>query len=202
MPLWIKIAVTAFLCLLLPVYWRAYGATNFLWFSDIALMVTALALWLENRLLASMMTLGALIPECVWTANFIFGGTLFSGMEYLFAPQMSGYLLGLSLFHIAVPLILIWMLARLGYDRRALVAQTAFTWGLLPLTYVFSEPEENINWVFGFGNAPQTVMPGPLYLALWMLAVPVALFLPTHMLLGRLFGEKDDRRREGIAMED
>ena len=48
-PLWIKIAYTLFICVLVPVYWVQYGPGNFLWFSDIALFVTAAALWLETR---------------------------------------------------------------------------------------------------------------------------------------------------------
>lgn len=63
--LWIKILYTLFVCLLTPVYWVEYGPANFLWFSDIALLVTVTALWLENRLLASMMTVAALLLEVV-----------------------------------------------------------------------------------------------------------------------------------------
>lgn len=39
-PLWIKITYTLFVCLLVPVYLRHYGPANFLWFSDVALLVT------------------------------------------------------------------------------------------------------------------------------------------------------------------
>lgn len=187
MPLWIKVSVTAFVCLLVPLYWRSYGAVNFLWFSDVALFVTALALWLESRLMASMMALGVMIPELVWTANFLTGGVLFGGMEYLFEAETPALLRALSLFHIGVPVILIWMLVRLGYDRRAFIAQTVFAWIWLPLTYLLSDPSWNINWVFGWGSQPQTLMPELLYLVLWMLVVPVALFLPAHLVLLRFF---------------
>jgi hypothetical protein len=40
-PLWLKIAYTLFICVLAPVYVVQYGPGNFLWFSDIALFVTA-----------------------------------------------------------------------------------------------------------------------------------------------------------------
>ena len=39
-PLAAKLAVTAFLAVLLPVYLHAYGPTNFLWFCDAALLLT------------------------------------------------------------------------------------------------------------------------------------------------------------------
>ena len=38
-PLWIKIAYTLFVCVLVPFYLRFYGPMNFLWFSDVALLV-------------------------------------------------------------------------------------------------------------------------------------------------------------------
>ena len=49
-PLWLKISYTLFIFILIPVYWTHYGPGNFLWFSDIALFVTAATLWLVYRL--------------------------------------------------------------------------------------------------------------------------------------------------------
>ena len=40
-PLAAKVAVTAFLAVIVPVYLHTYGPTNFLWFCDAALMLTA-----------------------------------------------------------------------------------------------------------------------------------------------------------------
>src|SRR6266571_6116529 len=53
-PLWIKLPYTAFLAVLIPFYWRTYGPVNFLWFCDVALLVTLPALWLESPFLSSM----------------------------------------------------------------------------------------------------------------------------------------------------
>ena len=47
-PLSLKLIYTLFVCALVPIYWRKYGPANFLWFSDIALLVLVPALWLEN----------------------------------------------------------------------------------------------------------------------------------------------------------
>lgn len=43
-PLWIKIAYTGLLTVIVPVYAMCYGWRNFLWFSDIALIATGIAL--------------------------------------------------------------------------------------------------------------------------------------------------------------
>ena len=47
----------------------------------------------------------------------------------------------------------------------------------------------NINYVYGFDDAhPQTWMPGPAYLLVWMTGLLVVFYLPTHLVLRRWFG--------------
>ena len=53
-PLWLKLAYTAFICVLVPYYLHAYGPGNLLWFCDVALIVTLVGLWTESRYLFSM----------------------------------------------------------------------------------------------------------------------------------------------------
>ena len=57
-PLWLKVTYTAFLAVLVPVYWYNYGPTNFLYFCDIALFVTLIGIWRESALLVSMAAVG------------------------------------------------------------------------------------------------------------------------------------------------
>ena len=191
-PLWIKVAYTLFLCILVPVYWRTWGPRNFLWFSDIALLTTAVALWLESALLASMMTLAIALPELAWNADFF--GRLLTGRRllglsaYMFEASVPRWLRALSLFHVALPIVLIWMVHRLGYDRRAWLLQTLVAEVVLPLSFAVTRPDENVNWVYGPGQKAQTVMPRLLYLALVMILFPLAIYLPTHVLLSHLFG--------------
>lgn len=46
---------------------------------------------------------------------------------------------------------------------------------------------DKVNWVYGLGGETQKWMPAPLYLVLLMIAFPLVLFLPTHLVLKRLF---------------
>src|SRR5579863_8213896 len=46
-PLWLKIGWTLWLIVWAPVYWRQYGAQNFLFFCDIG-NVIGMGLWLES----------------------------------------------------------------------------------------------------------------------------------------------------------
>ena len=65
-PLWLKIAFTVFMAVLLPVYWYHYGPTNFLYFCDVALILTLIAIWTESALLISMCCVGILLPQALW----------------------------------------------------------------------------------------------------------------------------------------
>lgn len=190
MPLWLKISYTLFICILVPVYWKQYGPGNFLWFSDIALFVTAAALWAESSLLASTMAISVVVLESIWIIDFLIeliAGTSVIGLSaYMFDSKIPLSIRALSLFHVVLPILLLWLLYRLGYDRRALLAQTLLAWIVLPLSYFLTNRTDNVNWVYGFGGT-QKWMPAPLYLVLLMIAFPLVLYLPTHLVLKRLF---------------
>jgi hypothetical protein len=191
-PLWLKIAYTLFVCMLVPIYWRQYGPVNFLWFSDIALVGLVPALWLESPLLVSMLALAVVLPELAWNVDYFLrlatGVSLIGLTTYMFDATIPLFIRGLSLFHVLLPLLLIWMLSRLGYDDRALFWQTLVAVVVLPLSYLFSNPRENVNWVYGFGEKPQTKVPAPLFILLLMLLFPVGIYLPTHLVFDRIFG--------------
>src|ERR671918_2817279 len=69
-PLWLRIALTAFVAFLVPYYWHHYGWQNFFWLSDVALFLTVFALWRTSRLLISMMAVGVLPLELYWNIDF------------------------------------------------------------------------------------------------------------------------------------
>ena len=141
----------------------------------------------ERRLPASVAAVGVLPLELVWTADFVAGGRLTGLAGYMFDSNLPLWLRGLSLFHVALPPTLIWLLRKFGYDGRALVLQCAVTWTVLPLSYALTSPEQNVNWVYGPGTEPQRLLPPLAYLALAMLAFPLLVHYPTHLVLRRLF---------------
>ena len=191
LPLWVKLADTAFVAVVVPVYAVRYGPGNFLWFSDIALIGSVAALWLENPLLASTLALAVLLPELAWNVDFF--GRLFSGRHllrlarYMFDRRISPFVRGLSLFHVFLPVLLVWTVSRLGYDRRAVLAQTALCWIVLPASYLLTSPAENVNWVFGPRAKPQRRLHPIAYLAALMAFFPLAVYWPSHLVLAALF---------------
>lgn len=200
-PMAATMVVTVFLAILVPVYWHTYGVTNFLWFCDAALLLTVVGMWLESSLLISMCAVGILIPQCLWLADF--GGNLlgfrFLGLTgYMFDSRLSLFTRGLSLFHGWLPLLLVWLLVRLNYDKRALSAWTALAAGLLFVCYFFTPPAGahladpnipiNLNYVYGFNDQqPQTWMNQNLYVLLWLGVLWLVAFLPAHLTFRRIF---------------
>jgi predicted membrane protein len=127
----------------------------------------------------------------VWNVDFfvrlLTGKSLIGLSAYMFDPKIPVFIRGLSGFHIVLPLLLLWALHRLGYDHRAFVWQTIVALVVLPLPYLLSNPQENVNWVYGFGQNPQTILPAPLFVVLLMVLFPLAVYLPTHLLFLRIF---------------
>ena len=190
-PLGLKVIYTLFVCALVPIYWRQYGPANFLWFSDIALLALVPALWLENPLLVSMVAISVVFFEALWNVDFLSrlatGRSLIGLSAYMFDPKIPLFIRVLSAFHIVLPVLLLWALHRLGYDHRAFLCQTIVALVVLPLSYLVSDPQENVNWVYGFGQNPQKILPAPLFVVVLMLLFALVVYLPTHLVFTRIF---------------
>jgi hypothetical protein len=195
-----KVAYTAFVAVLVPHYWQAYGPTNFLYFCDIALLLTLLAMWTESAVLASACAVGILLPQMLWIADFMGSliGAPITGMTgYMFQDSIPLFARFLSFFHFWLPLVLIWLVRRLGYDRRGLFVWWALAWTAMWVSYLYlpmppappSRPgmPVNVNYVFGVSDsAPQSWMHPHAYFALMLAALPMVLWVPTHWLLHRV----------------
>ncbi len=203
-PLWVKLLFTVHMLVLVPYYWYAYGPTNFLYFCDVALFFTLAALWLESPLLASMPTVGILLPQTLWGIDFIgilLGHPVVGMTDYMFDTKIPTFVRGLSFFHFWLPWFLVWMVSRLGYDRRAFLYWTVLAWGLVLVCYLFlpapPAPVDNpnlpvnVNYVYGFSlKESQSWMPQPAYVALLMVVLPTLVYAPVHCLLAGLWGRK------------
>lgn len=199
-PLWLKFAYTGFLAVLIPVYWVNYGPTNFLYFCDVALLLALVGIWREDALLVSLPAVGILIPQALWCLDFaveLCGGTLTGMTGYMFDPNHSLFLRGLSFFHGWLPFLLFYLVRKLGYDRMALPGWTILCVVLCGIAFFLLPPAgaelanpkipRNVNYVFGFNDAkPQTLLPPLAYLGAWIAALVTIVFVPTHFLLGKL----------------
>ncbi len=201
-PLTLKLLCTAFVAVLVPYYWSAYGPRNFLYFCDVALLLTLVGMWTENSLLISMEAVAIVLPQMIWVIDFLgrlLGLHLLGMTNYMFDPTLPLFVRGLSLFHGWLPFLLLWLLTRVGYDRRALPIQTIVGVSLLLICYFGFVPptsaaaqhtwrSANINYVFGLDETKsQTALPPLLWLGILLTAIPLVLYVPTHFALRKLF---------------
>ena len=196
-PLWLKIVYSGFLAVMIPVYWVNYGPTNFLYFCDVALLLTLVGIWREDALLISLPAVGILLPQILWCADFavsLCGGKLTGMTNYMFDANRSLFLRGLSLFHGWLPFLLFYLVRKTGYDRRALLGWTLICVVLCLTAYfllppagaVLADPKlpRNVDYVFGMDDAkPQQLLPPLAYLGAWIAALIGIVFVPTHFLL-------------------
>lgn len=212
-PLPVKIAFTLFMAVLVPFYTVTYGPTNFLYFCDVSLFFTLAALWLESPLLASMPAVGLVLPQMLWVLDFcgsLIGHPITGMTDYMFKDTWI-YARALSLFHGWLPFLLLWLVYRLGYDRRAFLGWTLLAWGLLFICYFFmpapppptNNPDlpVNINYVYGLSDDhAQTWMAPNLYFTLLLVGLPVGIFLPTHLLFRKLFRPADNTLIDSVRL--
>jgi len=192
-PLWVKLLATLWVAVLIP---EQGTWLNLLWFCKVALVLTTVGLWFESSFLVSMQAVGSAWWMLLWVLDFLIH--LAAGINttpaplgqtnYMFDGRMSPFGQGLSMYHIWLPFVLLLALRRLGYDRRAVFAQTLQGWVLLLLSYGLTTgihgPGGNLNGVYVEGQ--QWVSP-EVWLVLVMLYCAMAWYLPTHLIFRRLF---------------
>lgn len=199
-PLWVKLMLTAYVAVLVPVYWWTYGPTNFLFFCDMALLLTLVAIWRESALLVSAAAVGILLPQLLWALDFLstLVGHPMTGMTaYMFQASIPLHVRFLSFFHFWLPFLLIWLLRRTGYDQRGLPLWMVLAFTSLYVCYFFMPgppvPADNpalpvnINYVYGFSDQiAQTWMPEPVWFVLLQVMLIFLVFLPSHWVLKRI----------------
>ncbi|MFT5091516.1 MAG: hypothetical protein ACI93T_000329 [Porticoccaceae bacterium] len=197
-PMSVKVVYSAFMAILIPYYYHAYGPANFLWFCDVALIVTLIGLWTDSKFLISTQAVAIVFPQFLWCADFFFnmafGRPMVGLATYMFDPEISLFVRGLSLFHGWLPFLLLWLVSRMGYDQKAWKTQIGICWGVL-LTAFLTLPGPttlagNVDKVFGWGETAQTVMHPVAWLGIVLLAYPLLVYIPSHLVFRKVFPDK------------
>ena len=209
-PMAVKLVYTAFVAVLVPYYWVTYTPWNFLFFCDLALLMTLAALWLESPQLAGTAAVGITVPQFLWVFDFVTAGRVVGMAAYMFDPKLPLFVRGLSTFHGWLPFLLLWLVGRLGYDRRALPAQLVLGWAVLLACFFLapappappSRPNAavNINYVYGLSfESPQTWVSPGLWFAGLMVGVPLVFVIPTHLAFRKVFPAPGARAGRSLA---
>jgi hypothetical protein len=104
----------------------------------------------------------------------------------MFDRRLPRFLRALSLFHLWLTPLLVLIVSRVGYDRRAWRHQAIITSCILLASWRFTHPEDNVNWVYSRRATLRSSRARAGFVALLMLAIPVLFLLPEHLLLKRL----------------
>jgi hypothetical protein len=190
-PAWLRWSALLWLLIWVPAYWHTWGAANFLHLCDVAVVLTCIGLWSNNSLLLSSQAVSSLLIDTAWACDAAWrlftGRHLIGGTEYLFDAKFPLWVRLLSLFHLVMPFLLLWALYQLGYDRRGWITQCLIAIPVVVSARLASTLQTNINYVFSDPFFHRTWGPAPLHLAAVLLFLMFVVYLPTHLLLMRLF---------------
>ena len=200
-PMATKLFLTLYVAVLIPIYLTTYGPTNFLFFCDMALLLTLVAMWRGTALLVSAAAVGILLPQLLWAIDFLstLVGMPMTGMtENMFQDSIPLHVRFLSFFHFWLPFLLIWLLGKTGYDHRGLPLWMGIAFTSLYICYFFMPAPPapannpalpvNINYVYGFSDqGMQTWMPEVVWFVVLQLMLVFLVFLPSHWVLKRLY---------------
>lgn len=189
-PIWVRWVSILWLLIWFPAYWHTWGAANFLHLCDIAVILTCAGLFLENSLLLSSQAVSSLVIDFIWALDvawrFFLGRHLVGGTEYLFDAHVALGVRLLSLYHMALPVVLLWALFRTGYNRRGFVLQSAIALGALVASR-WASAAGNINYAFRDPFFHRAWGPAPLHIAVTLVTLAAVAYWPTHLALGKLF---------------
>ena len=178
----------------LPAYWTVWGWANFLHLCDVTVILTCAGLWFGNSLVLSSQAVASIVVDLAWTLDIawraLFGKHLIGGTEYMWDARFPLWVRLLSLFHVVWPLLVVWAVRRVGYDRRGWLLQSAIAAVLLVLSRLV-EPARNINFAFRDPFFHRAWGPAPVHLAVILLGLVAIIYWPTHVVLGRLLPRGD-----------
>ncbi len=134
----------------LPAYMRVWGWANLLHLCDVAVILGCAGLWWGSSLLVSSQAVSSLAAGILWgldvgsrllTGRFLVGGT-----EYMWDARASIFVRLLSSFHLGLPVVLLWAMRKIGYDRRALAFLAVFALGV---QYELCVPRSSLSSLLG-----------------------------------------------------
>jgi hypothetical protein len=181
---------TAWMVLWVPIVLWSYGPQNFLWICNIAQFVVLYAVWRDDRLALSSQAGTACVVGLAWALDLLLGlatgGRMASFTAYMFNPELPLLARASSLYHLGLPVFLLWLLRRIGYDARGWRLQWVIGGVAVVAGWLLTEPHRNVNWVHQPFGIEQSWMPTPAFVALLVVLYPLAIYLPGHFLVRAL----------------
>lgn len=189
-PDWLRWASLIWLATWFTVYWRAWGLENFLHVCNLAIILACLAIWGNNSLLLASQAVASVLADVLWDLdvswNFFSGHHLFGGTEYMWDARYALWIRLISLYHFVWPILMLWAVRRAGYDRRGLGLQAGIGAAAI-IAGRLANPALNLNFAFTDPVFHRQLGPTPVHLAIIWAALVGVVYVPTHLILARLF---------------
>ena len=186
-------AAAAWLAVWIPAYASVWGPRNFLLLCDVAVLLTCAGLWLGSPLLLSGQAVSSILADAIWAidagSRLFLGRHLFGGTEYMWDASFPLAVRLLSLFHLFWPVLLVWSVRRVGYDRRGLGLQIVIAGALLVVSRLAGRAA-NLNFAFRDPIWGLSFEPAAVHLAATLAFLTAVFYLPTHLVLSRAFGRR------------
>jgi hypothetical protein len=190
-----RLAFTAWMLIWILVVLANQGPQNFFWLCNLAKFIILVAVWCDHRLLLSSQAGLVTVVGLVWTLDLLvalaLGGNSVTGFTtYMFSDDLAPIARAVSLYHVVLPLFVLWLVWRVGYDRRGVWLQCGI--GALGVIggWLATEPERNINWVHEVFGAEQAWLPEPAWVLMLVVVFPLLMYLPGHWLVRFVLARK------------
>jgi len=183
----------------MPIYWYIWGATSFLFLCDIAVLLTCIGLFTNSALLISSQAISSLVVDSFWIIDVTWMLTahrhLLGGTEYFFDAHYALWVRLISLFHVILPVTLVFALRRIGYDPRGFRLQAGIAAAAV-VAARFAGAGRNINYAFTDPFLRRSLGPWPVHVAIVIAVLVGGIYFPTHLVLSRLFPRTADSKQD------
>jgi hypothetical protein len=193
-PAAVRWGAIVWLAIWVPAYWHTWGAINFLHFCDIAVFLTCVGFFFNSTLLISSQAVASILVDIAWIVDvcgkLLFGHYVFGGAAYMFDTHIALWVRLLSLFHVGMPILLLWAVCRYGYDHRGWILQS----GIALVAFIasrFTAPALNMNYAYAEPFFHRQWGPAPTHIIVIFLFMVIVVYLPTHFALSRIAREPE-----------
>jgi hypothetical protein len=189
-----RVGFTLWMIAWAPIVIATQGPQNFWWLCNLAQFILLYAIWRSNRLLISSQAGTVVIVGAAWTLDFV--GALLTGSSpfgitvYMFNEDLPIALRATSTYHVWLPVFVLWLCRRQGYDDRGWRLQCAIGTAAILGSWIFGDPGRNLNYTIAPFGTEQVWLPQPAYVAVLCLATAALLYLPGHFIVRAVAGRR------------
>jgi hypothetical protein len=191
-PAWASL-VLLWLLIYIPAYADSYGFWHFLQLCNLGVLISSMGLLTRNGLLISSQAIATPVIALLWLSDFfsklLTGHFIHGGTAYMWDENISLITRVLSLYHLALPAMLLWFVAKNGYEKSAWKLQSVFAIGVLLIGLYVAPASENLNYVYHWPGGHVLYGQTSLHACLSFSILIGFVYWPTHRLLMLIYGK-------------